>query len=124
MDMSIKGKYTTIVIPDYELEYINHKDRESLDGVAGIYFLMNEWELIYVGHSQNILIRAKGHCKWFKEFDGIMFYRVNKLWERELIEQFYIERYQPKYNGGDYNILTDEELERKIIVEDYQKVEW
>jgi len=85
---------------------------------------MNEWELIYVGHSQNILNRAKRHCEWFKEFDGIMFYRINKLWERELIKQFYIKMYQPKYNGGDYIILTDEELERKIILEDYQKIEW
>lgn len=121
--MNIKGKYTTITIPDYELEYKN-KDWDELENVAGIYFLMNDWELIYVGHSQNLLKRIKEHQEWFKLFNGVMFYRINQRWERILIEQFYIEMYQPKYNGSDYNIFTDEELELRYIKDEYGKVEW
>jgi hypothetical protein len=61
---------------------------------SGIYFLMNGWELIYVGKTNHLANRIKAHDK---EFNSIFFLSVES-WEQDVLEQIYISMYYPKYN--------------------------
>jgi len=129
--LSVKGNYTTIEVPDYELDYVTPKvnweeDRKKVDGVPGVYFLMNGWELIYVGESINILNRARQHSKGEEDkiFDGLMFLRIDNKWEMEVVQNFLIGMFEPKHNRAEYNWRTDEEIEYDFIMTEFAKVEW
>lgn len=87
--------------------YLSKEDRKKAWKVnpykhyTGVYFLMNEWELIYVGKTTKLVQRIKGHKNdtvLLKEFDGIFFLPIEEGWEMDILERTYIEMYQPKYN--------------------------
>jgi len=88
---------------------------DTLPEVPGIYFLMNDVELVYVGHSQNIKKRVRAHhgqwnCVTFvggekvdvDSFDSIYYFECQYKPERKEYEQMFIEDYAPKLNAEDW----------------------
>ena len=67
---------------------------------CGIYFLINEGEVVYVGQSVNVMARVAAHkIEGKKKFTHYYFYKadVTNLNECEAME---IVRYNPLYNGN------------------------
>jgi len=93
----------------------------SIPKIAGVYFLMNDCELVYIGQSNNIKRRIGTHhnnwnCTLFlgdepleeNTFDGIYFFECDYKPERKEYETMFKEDYSPKLNNFDW---TKKELE-------------
>ena len=66
---------------------------------AGVYFLFNREELVYVGVSNNIFVRIVTHRNdQSKKFDHIFFIYENDRQRRLALERAYIRSYSPKFN--------------------------
>ena len=70
--------------------------KEEWSGWPGIYLLMKDEEVIYVGQTTNIYSRMRRHH--VKDFDSILFLPFNKELMNKC-ELFYIQRFQPKMNS-------------------------
>ena len=63
--------------------------------ICGIYFLVNNKKVVYVGQSTNILSRIVGHGdKIYKE----IYYLICKQEELEILETHFIVSLNPEYN--------------------------
>ena len=123
--MEIIGTTNKIILPE-DFEDMTNEDFKNFKGIPGIYFLMNNDELIYIGQSYNIKKRIKRHA-WagFKTFNWFMYLKIEQPWERDLLETLYIEQLQPKYNHtGEYDELTWKMIEFNEIKKDFEKVKW
>ena len=93
--------------------------------VSGIYFLMNDVELVYIGQSKNIRSRLSEHKSNFNNdmflgdapmypdsFDSLYFIECDYKPERKDYESMFIDDYQPKLNG--YDILRDYLMPKRI----------
>jgi hypothetical protein len=94
------------------MDYCSIKDAPE---VQGIYFLMNENELVYIGQSNNIRRRMSLHnSNWncnvtvggkkldVDSFDGIYYFECDYKPERKTYEAMYIDDYYPKFNSNDW----------------------
>lgn len=63
---------------------------------SGVYFLINDNEVVYVGQTQNGLKRIMQHSD--KEFNKYSFIELPPE-ELDYYEDLYIMKYQPKYNN-------------------------
>ena len=67
--------------------------------VSGIYFLINEDEIVYVGQASDILNRVYFHAKdKSKVFDSFSFVDIDNDADFNAIEAEYIFRFGPMYN--------------------------
>ena len=107
--------------------------------IPGIYFLMNDVELVYIGQSKNIYFRILAHnrkynCDTFygniplypDMFDSLFYFRCDYKPERRSYEDMFKEDYFPKLNGNEWDIgerivldfrqkeLIDENKKREI----------
>lgn len=64
--------------------------------ICGIYFLIKDNEIVYIGQSTNIFARLSGHGN--KDFDSVTFVPCEKS-ELNIMESLYILAYRPKLNG-------------------------
>lgn len=75
--------------------------RYSLNGFkkenSGVYALMLNKEVYYIGKTVNISKRLKQHSKQYK-FDEILFYPLEDVFQRSVIEAFLIYKYKPIEN--------------------------
>ena len=69
---------------------------------SGVYLLYSLGEVVYVGQSWNVLMRAGEHIsEKRKKFDSVAMVSciaANRLW----LERLYIDKFKPKYNDPDY----------------------
>jgi hypothetical protein len=79
------------------LKRIPYNKISDFFGVAGVYFLMQDDALVYVGETSCVITRIMQH-RQDKEFNGFRFLRVEDGAERLKLEAVYIRRYSPKYN--------------------------
>jgi len=90
------------------------KEQRLSDNIPCIYFLFDDWELIYIGETTNLRSRSYKHYyekQYYSDIKNTFVSPFNKIGyleletlnkdERYKIEQDYIENYKPKYN--DYN---------------------
>lgn len=65
----------------------------------GVYYLLHDDEIVYVGESSDInnRLRQHGYDKT-RTFDASFYLYVPGEWARKVIEQILISIYQPKYN--------------------------
>ncbi len=78
-----------------------------LNAYCGCYLLFNNDILVYVGISYDILFRINSHRK-NKVFNSIKYINENDYLEAIKIENYYINKFKPKYN------LADSKLEYRI----------
>jgi len=74
----------------------NSKPFRAKDKTSGVYFLLDEDEIVYVGRSSNCYDRIASHTK-NKVFDSFYIYKASQeecLW----LEPMYIMKFQPIYN--------------------------
>jgi predicted GIY-YIG superfamily endonuclease len=82
------------------LENIEHKKNIlNLRFIKGVYLLYKEDELMYVGVSHDIVTRIHAH----KLSKGLFWDRVEFIEEKDwrnaiIIEDYFIDKYRPKYN--------------------------
>ena len=84
------------------LEEIKHS-RFSVSGTcAGVYFLYNNDDLVYVGQTWNCFLRVAEHTRKdgsrFKEFTSWSFIPLEDQTQRKDLERKLIREYQPIYN--------------------------
>lgn len=62
-----------------------------------VYFLLYDFEVVYVGSSENVHLRIKNHLNSDKLFDS---YAVIDCCPDHVlaVEYFYIQKFKPKYN--------------------------
>jgi len=71
---------------------------QPFENCCGVYFLINNGEIVYVGQSVNIWGRLGTHFNDnLKEFDRIAYVLVDKE-DLNRVEAAYIRKFQPKYN--------------------------
>lgn len=111
---------------------------DNLPQVPGIYFLMNDCELVYVGQSNNIKNRLNVHhnmwnCTLFlgdepigeDTFDSVYYLKVDYKPERKAYEYMFRGDYWPKLNAYDWErdyylpmkAKQDEERQKKELLE-------
>ena len=97
------------------------------DVQSGIYLLINDNEVVYVGKTENGLRRIMQHND--KIFNKYSFIEVPPE-ELDYYEDFYIIKYQPKYNNfySYYRISVDSayrqlkyEIRKKINIEQFKQ---
>ena len=69
----------------------------SEDECIGIYFLIKNNEVVYVGQSVNVFNRIGQH-RYVKDFDGFKYINCKKS-ELDILESIYIHFLNPKLNG-------------------------
>lgn len=115
---------------------------DDLPKVSGIYFLMNGFELVYVGQSKNIRSRVGSHhnmwnCTLFSgdkpleedTFDSIYYLEVDYKPERKEYECMFRDDYWPKLNAYDWErdfyrpmkVKQDAERDREMLLEKFRK---
>jgi len=82
---------------EQSLNRIPYNRLSDFFGVAGIYFLLNGYKVVYVGETSCLMSRLGQH-KLDKEFDGFRFLREPNPSERLRLEKAYIQKYSPIYN--------------------------
>ena len=68
--------------------------------VCGVYFLIHDEEIVYVGQSSNLLARVESHKVGAdrKVFNKVAFIEAPRPW-LDTVEAFYIQRFDPPYNN-------------------------
>lgn len=66
--------------------------------VCGIYFLVCNKQIVYVGQSNCIPRRIFQHRDNLVEFDSLSWFEAPMIWLKD-IESYYIDRIKPPYNG-------------------------
>lgn len=101
--------------------------------IPGIYFLMNDIELVYIGQSKNIRRRVSEHsgnwnCQLIlgnekleeDSFDGLYYFECDYKPERKEYEKMFIEDHAPKFNFDNwcqYYLKIIAEMQRNHVVE-------
>jgi excinuclease UvrABC nuclease subunit len=101
----------------------------------GIYFLIFEKQIVYVGQSKNVHARVSTHLNSYKiKYDSYNFILVEEPKSLDNIEAYFIAKFKPKYNstmqqnslGLDKSyLITTKRMPRKIhkqILKEYQNV--
>lgn len=87
-------------LPEFKLENEAHL-ASSAGPVAGVYLLMQDDKVRYVGQSSNISLRLKQHRKEQKKrFNKVLFYHIVSEIARLRLEGILILWYVPIYNRG------------------------
>lgn len=68
------------------------------EGHPGVYFLIKDGEIVYIGQSINVFSRIGSHGS-IKEFDSYSYVSVEKD-KLDIVESLYIHIYNPAQNGG------------------------
>ena len=82
---------------------------------SGIYFLIKDGHVVYVGQSQNIAARLGGHGLRFRDFDSYYFTHCDPE-ELNKMESAYIKKLSPKWNK---KRPSDYHLGRSMVEKDY-----
>lgn len=82
---------------EQNLKRIPYNKLSDFFGVAGVYFLMQEDTVVYIGETSCIVSRLSQH-RQDKEFNGFRMLRVDDETERLRLEKAYIQKHAPKYN--------------------------
>lgn len=73
--------------------------RMFFERFCGIYFLIAQQEIIYIGQSTNVFYRIQQHLE-HKKFDSFAFLPcANDKRELDRLESIYIHRFRPRLNG-------------------------
>ena len=92
--MIIEGEYVTITIHIGEFEKCKPT---TLPFKSGVYLLLSEQELVYVGRAKDLYYRVRDHHKT-KEFTDVLYLTIPEEWERRIIEYILINQFAPKLN--------------------------
>ena len=86
-------------LDNYKLPYPEHilKKAKPINSWGGVYFLIKESDIVYVGQSVNVFSRLQQHMSE-KDFDKFTYLPLPKLYF-DKVESFYIHMLRPKLNG-------------------------
>lgn len=75
------------------------KSVESRARIDGVYFLIQNKKIVYVGQSHNVMVRVYDHLnKGEKVFDSFNYIETNTD-DLDLLEAEFIVKFNPKYNN-------------------------
>jgi hypothetical protein len=87
--------------PDEITNHLKKKLKQKKDffGISGVYFLIRDNKIIYIGESSCVYSRIAQHYKeGIKEFNNFIIERVEGLEKRKKIERRHIKRFRPVCN--------------------------
>jgi excinuclease UvrABC nuclease subunit len=85
----------------FSLEQVIEKATKLIS--CGLYFLVKNNEIIYIGQSTNISARLDSHTiknHSYKDYDKVFIYECLDAAERTALEEYYIEKFKPRYNSN------------------------
>lgn len=87
---------------DKASKHINKNKKRKIDffGVSGVYYLIKENKVVYIGESSCIITRLSQHYKeGVKDFDFFYYDRVDSEVKRKSKEKILIKKFRPIYNS-------------------------
>lgn len=67
--------------------------------VSGVYFLVRNKEIVYIGESGCVMTRISQHIsEGVKQFDGFKIIKFETMKDRKDMEVYYIDKFRPIYN--------------------------
>ena len=96
--------------------------------IPGVYLLINDIELIYIGKTKHLKNRLKEHKNgsWFyekREFNRVFFEHIDNEKDRRLFEKQLLSESYPKLNCNHFeNTLNN--VSDEFMIKDYEKVNW
>jgi len=107
-------KYLIDLKPYSELDIFSKSSR-ILPKYSGVYFLINNNSIVYVGKASKISNRLTTHKKSNWGWNQFAYIECKTSLDRDILEKFYIGKYKPKYNkepiGLEYGLESIEMLE-------------
>jgi hypothetical protein len=82
--------------------HLKKKVKNKIDffGVSGVYYLIKEKKIVYIGESYCVYSRLSQHFKEnIKDFDSFVIERINGEKQRKLAEKRAIKRHKPLLNS-------------------------
>ena len=73
-------------------------EKITIEDFCGIYFLLKEKKIVYIGQSVNIFSRINAHTK-DKDFDEVRFFKCQRE-DLDKVEIFFIKLIKPELNGA------------------------
>ena len=106
-------------------EIISRKRKFIWERVTGIYFLILNDEIIYIGTSEDCQVRIMTHAK-YKKFNSYYIIDTGNMGNggRHALESWYIDKYKPKYNKERRKIKAHftEKVMKKLRKDSLQKI--
>jgi len=81
--------------------------------LQGIYFLIEGNEIVYIGQTKNFYSRIFSHHVYTEKYKVSFLYVPNDL-DLDIIESFYIQKYEPKLNRKKTGPMSIKNLENAI----------
>lgn len=114
MDLLSKKQVLSLSTPLSEIKYMGR--------LSGVYFLINEGSIIYIGISEDIACRVRSHSyDTFKTFNRFSFLENSTYKGLRDLEYLYIRVFQPKHNKHHVdekptngNLLSENEVSNAI----------
>lgn len=100
MEESIEERVIDIYLPRY----------------TGVYLLYKSEELVYVGVAYDVAVRLNQHKLSKKSWDKVKYVEEKDYYRAILIENYFIDKYKPKYNKAGSKLLHHEEVNGKNAV--------
>jgi len=105
---------------------IDELDVDTNIELPGVYFLLNDDELLYIGQTDNLRRRLYQHKRgnWFcypKLFNKIWFIEKHDAHLRRCLEKKMLGKFQPKFN---YLVTELPDIPISVLADDFGKVAW
>lgn len=80
----------------------------AFDKIVGVYFLLLDDRIVYIGKSENIMYRLASHrYEATKEFNRVFVYECASA-NLDRLESLYINKFQPIHNGNKLFVAQDQ----------------
>ena len=77
---------------------VAHAHEVKVNKLSGVYFLINDNEVVYVGQSKNVIVRVAGHADdKFKVFNKVCVLSCGPA-NLDVLESAFIHKFRPRYN--------------------------
>jgi len=87
-----------VVMEEIKVKFTIQNQELIRQGLAGVYFLMQGDDVVFIGENKDISRQVSRHIKKGPQFDAIGINPVEDVKQRRLFTQALINKYQPKFN--------------------------
>ncbi len=101
----------------FEKEHILNNKRHLIGPrIGGVYFLIFNEKIVYIGASSNMFYRIQDHRKNVKfKFNYYSTIEVDNHMNRLNLEKYYINKFRPKFNLYKHPDYDKKEVMKKIL---------
>jgi hypothetical protein len=90
-------------------------DQANDPWIAGVYFLIEGKDIVYIGYSVDCYKRLRRHV--LNDIFYFNYFYAVKIQEYEYVEKFYIRKFKPKYNRNGFGYKVSKPIFPKLLVQ-------